>query len=229
VLNLEPLVYHNTGAPEPGQVVMMRPFGPALGHATLPDELIAEFNADIDGGKDRIDWSDKLVGKVTAEHLIPSDLLARHQLFFVDAALRYVSDYAHRNCRPIDVGVKPQVHIHSAWYVLQQAGDYNPIHLHTNAEFSCIGYLQMPDGIDEEWVKDGEDHYPANGHIEFMYGSPTFLSRSTFMVRPKVGDFFIFPSDMYHMVYPFRGAGERRSFSANIVISDQRGKTNGTE
>jgi len=31
------------------------------------------------------------------------------------------------------------------------------------------------------------------------------------------------------MVYPFRGAGERRSFSANIVISDQRGKTNGTE
>ena len=32
MINLEHLVYHNTGDPEPGQLTLMRPFGPALGH-----------------------------------------------------------------------------------------------------------------------------------------------------------------------------------------------------
>jgi len=56
--------------------------------------------------------------------------------------------------------------------------------------------------------------------VEFMAGSPTFLNRATFMVRPKVGDFFIFPADLYHTVYPFQSDGERRSFSMNIVLSE---------
>ena len=67
---------------------------------------------------------------------------------------------------------------------------------------------------------DGLDHYPANGHVEFVSGSPAFLSRATFMMRPKAGDFFIFPADMYHTVYPFKTDGERRSFSMNIVVSE---------
>jgi uncharacterized protein (TIGR02466 family) len=224
---LEHLVYHNTGDPIPGDMTMMRPFGPALGHTKLPGQIIDAFNDDIDKGTEGPDWSDHLVGKVEAEHLIPSDLLKNHTEFFKDATLKYIADYAHRNCRPIRPDVKPQVHIHSAWYVQQKANDYNPMHLHTNAELSCIGYLQMPDGIDEEWEQDGMDHYPANGHVEFMHGSPTFLNRATFMVRPKVGDFFIFPADMYHTVYPFQSDGERRSFSMNIVVTNAEEKKDG--
>ena len=220
MINLDHLVYHNTGIAPPGQFTMMRPFGPAIGHTTLPNEIIEDFNADISHGTNGPDWSDKLVGKVDAEHLIPSDVLEPHQAFFVDAALRYVADYAHRNCRPIRQDIKPQVDIRSAWYVQQKANDYNPLHLHTNAELSCIGYLQMPEGIEEEWEQDGLDHYPANGHVEFVSGSPAFLSRATFMMRPKAGDFFIFPADMYHTVYPFKTDGERRSFSMNIVVSE---------
>jgi hypothetical protein len=220
MINLEHLVYHNTGDPEPGQLTLMRPFGPALGHTKLPDEIIDAFNADIDKGTNGPDWSDHLVGKVEAENLIPSEVLDDHKVFFMDAALRYVADYAHRNCQPIRLDIRPQVHIQSAWYVQQKANDFNPIHLHTNSELSCIGYLKMPDGIEDEWEQDGLDHYPANGHVEFMAGSPTFLNRATFMVRPKVGDFFIFPADMYHTVYPFQSDGERRSFSMNIVLSE---------
>ena len=43
-------------------------------------------------------------------------------------------------------------------------------------------------------------------------------------VKPKVGDFYMFPSWLDHQVYPFRSKykkpdvkGERRSFSLNIV------------
>jgi hypothetical protein len=36
------------------------------------------------------------------------------------------------------------------------------------------------------------------------------------MVKPQVGDFYIFPSDLFHCVYPFKTVGERRSFSVNF-------------
>ena len=44
------------------------------------------------------------------------------------------------------------------------------------------------------------------------------------MVKPEVGDLFIFPGTLYHCVYPFYGSGERRSFSMNFqVILDEKG------
>ena len=222
MINLEHLVYHATPVVVDSEdLVCLRPFGPALGHTTMPDEVVKAFNDDIDGGSKGPDWSGRLVGKVNEERLIPTDVLEPYKMFFTNAALRYVANYASRYCKPIADDVRPQVTIHSAWYVRQGPGDFNPVHLHTNAELSCIGYLQMPDGIEEEWKEDDQDHYPAQGHVEFMHGSPTFLNRATFMVRPQAGDFFIFPADMYHTVYPFKSEGERRSFSMNIVLSEK--------
>ena len=49
----------------------------------------------------------------------------------------------------------------------------------------------------------------------------------TFLVKPSVGDFFVFPSDLIHMVYPFYSDGERRSFSMNMSIIQQRIDENG--
>ena len=38
------------------------------------------------------------------------------------------------------------------------------------------------------------------------------------MIRPRIGDFYIFPSYMFHSVYPFKTPGERRSFSMNLSV-----------
>jgi len=38
------------------------------------------------------------------------------------------------------------------------------------------------------------------------------------MFKPSVGDFIIFPSHMFHTVYPFKTKGERRSFSVNFTV-----------
>ena len=72
MLNLEHLVYHNTGDPEPGQLTLMRPFGPALGHTKLPDEIIDAFNADIDKGTDGATCSAKLV-KLDVEYQLADE------------------------------------------------------------------------------------------------------------------------------------------------------------
>ena len=45
-----------------------------------------------------------------------------------------------------------------------------------------------------------------------------FNSDSVFEIKPKVGDFYIFPAFLMHEVHPFRGEGERRCFSFNAFV-----------
>ena len=86
----------------------------------------------------------------------------------------------------------------------------------------CVGYLRLPEKIEEEWEEDYKDHHPANGHIEFLHGSSGRMHTHTFLVKPTVGDFFVFPGDLIHMVYPFKSEGERRSFSMNIALEQRQ-------
>ncbi len=66
--------------------------------------------------------------------------------------------------------------------------------------------------------KDGVKHY-AGGTLNLIHGSKQFLSKSTFQIRPEVGDFYFFPNYMMHTVYPFKDTDEeRRSISFNAFV-----------
>ena len=41
----------------------------------------------------------------------------------------------------------------------------------------------------------------------------------TILVEPEVGDLYIFPYDIEHCVYPFKGTGMRRSMSINFDVN----------
>ena len=83
MINLEHLVYHGPPIIESADdLVCLRPFGPAVGHATMPDEVVKAFNDDVDGGTAGPDWSSRLVGKVDEQRLIPTDVLEPHKMFF---------------------------------------------------------------------------------------------------------------------------------------------------
>ena len=38
--------------------------------------------------------------------------------------------------------------------------------------------------------------------------------------QPQVGKLYMFPSWLQHMVYPFKGDGERRTVAANLNVWD---------
>ena len=59
-----------------------------------------------------------------------------------------------------------------------------------------------------------------NGKIDFIYGNRGFLSNGNILAKPKVGDFYLFPNYLFHTVYPFKGAEERRSVSFNAKIDE---------
>ena len=194
------------------------PFGPIMGYKKLSPSFVKKMNTLMKMELD--DWSDNLVGKVKQELRFSTEiesLWLKEVSHFIGRFHSYVE---HRN----SFGVKSLdtennnygIQVISGWFVRQFENEYNPLHIHTGSRMSCVGYLALPDGIEKEWEEDYKDHHPANGHIQFAHGTPSGYSNTNFMVKPQVGDFYIFPAELFHCVYPFKTKGERRSFSVNF-------------
>jgi len=211
------------GAKE-GQLSPLFPFGPMVMYAKLPMNLVRRLNKytnkTIKDEKkaEQLDHSHHLVGKLKQEFLIETEELKKHMPTFNNIISNFLTTELSRHFQTLAENTGYSLNYRSAWIVRQFAGEYNPAHIHTSCDLSCVGYLKLPPEIDKEWEEDYKDHYPANGHIEFIHGQPGKLHKHTFLVKPSVGDFFIFPSDLIHMVYPFKSEGERRSFSMNIEV-----------
>ena len=202
--------------PENLKFQIEKPFGPSIGRCKLPPELIDDFNKDCNNiiksdkkVKDR-DWSHALVGNVTQELTIDPEVFKKWTPYFEKMLTAYVQ--AHGD-DPATAFTK--LNFKAAWYVRTFAGDFNPSHYHTNCHISSVGYLTIPEGLNKEQEQKNKAHA---GGLEIQFGQCQLFSVNTVRVRPEVGDFFIFPWWMRHMVYPFKTKGERRSFSFNTEL-----------
>ncbi len=121
------------------------------------------------------------------------------------------------NLHPTDANIN----ISQSWIVSQYKGEYNPWHQHSG-HLSSVIYLKVPKGMDEFYNKEGEDHYPVGGAIQFMQGDKQNFRNDTLTFRPEVGKMLIFPSWLKHSVYPFDVDGERRSMSFNAYYVSRK-------
>lgn len=196
-----------------------KPFGPSIGHFTIPAEVVEDLNSTLDaitansGEAANRDWSRFLVGKVRHQILIPKAVFSRHGEWFLQA----VATYLH-SVWPQNLGNHYRVQFVSGWYVRQFAGDWNPNHVHVHCDLSGVGYLQVPNWSDNA-AEESNPHYRCAGNIEWTFGTPTKFSLHNYSIRPKAGDFYLFPATLIHCVYPFQSPGERRSFALNIIAS----------
>ena len=105
----------------------------------------------------------------------------------------------------------------SAWINDQSEGEYQIIHRHSGQlaiGLSCIIFLKVPD-FGEEYTHEEQ---PMNGRTSLVSNSGGLFNNSNITINPKVGSMFVFPYDIQHVVYPFRGKGIRRSMSLNIDL-----------
>ena len=200
------------------EMEFIAPFGPTMGYFKMSDELVEKLNSKL---SDKLkDCSDTLVGKVSQELYFDDETVLEAQEAFGRFVLQYQSYSLQRNTfgkSKIDFeNFNYGIQIASAWFVRQFEHEYNPLHIHTGCKLSCVGYLKLPEGIEKEWEEDYKDHHPSNGHIQFAYGTASGYTCTNFIVKPQVGDFYVFPSQLFHCVYPFKTKGERRSFSMNM-------------
>ena len=197
---------------------LFAPFGPTMGYYRMSDELVDKLNDRMSARLE--DYSDQLVGKVSEELAFDDEIIRIAQEGLGQFVGKYQNYTEYRNsmgAKTLDTENNNYgLQIASGWFVRQFENEYNPLHIHTGARLSCVGYLKLPDGIEEEWEEDYKDHHPANGHIQFAYGTASGYTCTNFIIKPQVGDFYVFPSQLFHCVYPFYTKGERRSFSMNM-------------
>ena len=207
-------------------------FSPTILETYVPQrfiDIVNEVGDDVlsDNNKSaQWDFSNKLVGKVSAEVQIPitdkntkkylADTMKKGCLIYLNKMIEFNRAYGWNkissNAPTID-----NIHIAQSWIVSQYAGEYNPWHKHSG-DFSAVIYLKLPDGMEGEYKKDEQDHYPANGLIEFMYGEAQDFRSDGVKFKPEIGKFLVFPSYHKHFVYPFNVQGERRSMSFNAYM-----------
>ena len=195
------------------------PFSPVIGYKKLSPSFVEKLNNSMNDKLE--DWSDNLVGKVKQELKFDDDIIN----FFIeemkDFIMRYQLNtevYTSMGRAGLDPNSNYGISTTSGWFIRQFEGEYNPVHVHPDSMVSCVGYLKLPEGIEEEWEEDYKDHHPSHGHIQFFHGSSLPYSSTNFMFKPQVGDFIIFPAHMFHTVYPFKTKVERRSFSVNLTV-----------
>ena len=211
------------------------PYGPAIGYAKLPDELVNDLNKDCDNiVKDKElsktqDFSHALVGEVEQELLLSTDVMNKWGNWFGKQVREYVAAYFNQLTIPnqnifsvpieeaLQAANNLQINVQAAWYIRSFTGDYNPIHTHGNCELTCVGYLKVPDFIGEKKNEGGRNN---SGVLEIMgsagYNDFTFFENDRIGFTPKVGNWYLFPATLRHAVYPFTADGERRSFSINM-------------
>ena len=207
-----------------------RPFSPTIMESTVPDKFIEIVNDTADkvlgseAASVEWDWSHKLVGKVHKEVQIPVRNKEHRKLLFTTmrgACVDYLKEsiknhtaYGWKKLAGNAIPTLDNIHLTHSWVVSQYAGEYNPWHHHTG-DFSAVIYLKLPPNMHKEIEEDFEDHYPANGLIEFMFGENQNFRSDNLKFKPVVGKMLVFPSWLRHFVYPFKSEGERRSMSFN--------------
>ena len=192
-----------------------QPFGPSILKVRMPQGYVNLLNAESDRilhdeklSKEH-DWSHNLAGNVKNEIAIDPSKIKGFPEFLVTMSDQYLTKVLPEWTTDAKVSFR-------VWVVSQYAGDFNPVHIH-DANLSGVAFLKVPVGFDEEYKK--EDHHPTAGCLEFLGSIPNHFARHSYIAKPEVGDFYLFPSWLAHQVYPFRCEGERRSMAFNVHFS----------
>ena len=197
----------------------IRPFGPVICKVTMPKEIVNKLNNYVDQiikdkkKEEELDHGKNLAGNVQQEFRLEKDFVedSKWGLFLSSCAKAWIKHVLNQEISKFQ--------LISTWIVRQFQNDYNPIHTH-GGHLSGVGYLKVPKSFGEYHQKDKVNN--QNGKLALVHGSKMFMQESTYIVTPKVGDFYFFPNYLMHTVYPFSGTNEeRRSVSFNASIDDE--------
>ena len=110
--------------------------------------------------------------------------------------------------------------INSIWVNEMKAGDYNPVHIHQGKLYtglSSVMILKLPKDYGPELTHPEQ---PMNGRLQILGNVAGQFAHTDYSPQVKIGDFYIFPYDMRHVVYPFSNKkAKRRTLVCNMDVS----------
>jgi len=164
----------------------------------------------------------QLIGKIKDEHSLFYDgddesKMKRHNLFPKNVLDWFRTAFHHY----LDFNkiIDYKTHLNSIWINEMKANEYNPVHIHQGNIFtglSSVMVLKLPNTYGVEY---SASETPQNGRLQILGASSGQFAKVDYQPPMKLRDFYIFPYDMRHCVYPFNGTNDtRRTLAANCDV-----------
>ena len=196
--------------------------GQAIKSYSTPQNILDEINKIYDNReKEKLPPTNKfLAGKIKSEHTLYHNEINDASKNFnflstqtLDWFQKKFQDYLH-TVKATSVTIR----LSSIWVNEMYANEYNPVHTHFSSAsklgLSSVMILKLPSSYGEEYSRPDN---PLNGQLQFMGNGGGQFAFTDYRPEPKVGDFFVFPYDMRHCVYPFNTTKDhRRTLAANV-------------
>ena len=163
----------------------------------------------------------QLVGKIEKEHSLfydgeDTDKMIRHNHLPRNILMWFFEKFKHyldwNNIKGY------HAHFNSVWVNQMFEHEYNPVHVHQGSIYtglSSVMILKLPKSFGVEY---SASEAPQNGRLQILGSSSGQFANIDYQPDIKERDFFIFPYDMRHCVYPFNGPGWRRTLAANMDV-----------
>jgi len=190
----------------------------------VPLDVFHIINHIYEVNKNRLDKANQqLVGKIEDEHSLfyhgadQTKVKNHNRLprtvthYFMEMFQHYL---AFNKIREYDL------HLNSIWVNEMKQHEYNPAHVHRGMLFtglSSVMILKLPSTYGKEY---SADQVPQNGRLQILGAANGQFAKIDYQPPMDLRDFYIFPYDMRHTVYPFNGTDEvRRTLAANCDVS----------
>ena len=163
----------------------------------------------------------QLVGKIKNEHSLffdgtPNNKMQPHRYLPDNVMNWFWQKFQHYlNWNKIN---KYKMHLNSIWVNEMKEHEYNPVHIHQGTIYtglSSVMILKLPEQTGIEYSAEDK---PMNGTLQILGNSSGQFCNSDYGPKLKERDFYVFPYDMRHCVYPFNGPGFRRPLSCNCDV-----------
>ena len=100
--------------------------------------------------------------------------------------------------------------INSVWVNEMKAGEYNPIHIHQGKRYTGLSSVMILKLPSHYGVEISSPEKPMNGRLQIIGASNGQFAKTDYSPNVNLGDFYFFPYDMRHCVYPWNGNKEKR-------------------
>ena len=163
----------------------------------------------------------QLVGKIEKEHSLffdgpPNNKMTKHNHLPNNVLMWFEKTFKHYlNWNKVR---EYKTHLNSIWINTMFEHEYNPVHVHQGTLFtglSSVMILKLPESYGVEYSAPSQ---PQNGKLQILGSSSGQFAHIDYQPNIVEQDFYIFPYDMRHCVYPFNGPGMRRTLAANMDV-----------
>ena len=164
----------------------------------------------------------QLVGKIQKEHSLFYDGTDQTKMKNHNVLPRNVTNYfitMFKHYLDWNKIKDYELHLNSIWVNEMKEHEYNPMHIHRGMLFtglSSVMILKLPSTYGVEY---SNSEVPQNGRLQILGSASGQFAKIDYQPPMNLQDFYIFPYDMRHCVYPFNGTKEtRRTLAANCDV-----------